>query len=152
VGVTTTTWTRACTPRRSLTARTRRLHYECPSLESSLARPVLPFLDCRPPILVRVGLEGGRMLATSARMTNACAALFVFDTGFHTKGAGAATAGCACMTSALRMAESGELACPASPSASCLQAPNASARCTIRGAYAGNFCANDRCLCSAGHW
>jgi len=40
------------------------------------------------------------MLATSARMADACAALHVGDTGFHTKIAGAATAGCACMTSA----------------------------------------------------
>jgi len=51
-------------------------------------------------------------------MADACAALVVGVTGFHTKGAGAATAGRACMTSALRMAESAELAFPACPSAS----------------------------------
>jgi len=44
---------------------------------------------------------------------------------------------------------------PASPSASCLQSPNTSACCTRRGAYAGNFCAKGRYLCSAArcrHW
>jgi len=33
-----------------------------------------------------------------------------------------------------------------------LQAPNASARCTRRGAYVGNFCAKGRCLYSAARW
>jgi len=97
------------------------------------------FPGCRPPILVRVAPEGNRMLATSARMADACPALLICDTGFHTKGAGAGPAGCACMTSAIRMAESGELAFPACPSASWLQAPNASARCTRRVAYAAGF-------------
>jgi len=35
--------------------------HEWPSLESSLFWPILPLLDCRPPILVRVAPEGGRM-------------------------------------------------------------------------------------------
>jgi len=82
---------------------------------------------------VCVAPEGGRMLATSARMADACVALLVGDTGFHTKGTGTATAGR--MMSAIRMAESGDLAFPARPSTSWLQAPNASARCTRRGAY-----------------
>jgi len=51
-------------------------------------------------------------------MADACAALVVGDTGFHTKGAGTATTGRACMTSALRMFESAELAFPAHSSAS----------------------------------
>jgi len=63
------------------------------------SRPVLPLLDCRPPLLVRVVLDGGRMLATSARTTNACTAPLVANTGFHTKGTGTATAGYSCMTS-----------------------------------------------------
>jgi len=41
---------------------------------------------------------------------------------------------------------------PASPSTSCLQSPNTSACCTRRGAYAGNFCAKGRYLCSAARW
>jgi len=52
-------------------------------------------------MLVRVAPEGGRMLATFERKADACAALLVGDTGFHTKGAGSATAGRLCMTSAL---------------------------------------------------
>jgi len=72
-------------------------------------------------------------------MEDAYTALLVGDIGFHTKGAGAATAGCAYMTSALRMVESSELAFPARPSTSWLQAPNASARCTRRGAYAAGL-------------
>jgi len=58
------------------------------------------FVGCRPPMLVRVAPEGGRMLATSARKAGACTALLVGDTGFHTKGTETATASCACMTSA----------------------------------------------------
>ena len=49
---------------------------------------VLWLLRCRPPMLVRVAPEGGRMLATFARKADACAALLVGDTGFHMKGAG----------------------------------------------------------------
>ena len=61
---------------------------------------VLSLLGCRPPTLVRVAPEGGRMLSNIARKSDACAALLVVDTGFHRKGAGTATASCACMTSA----------------------------------------------------
>jgi len=63
------------------------------------SRPVLPLLDCRPPLLVRVVLDGGRMLETSARTTDACTAPLVANTGFHTKGTGMATAGYLYMTS-----------------------------------------------------
>jgi len=63
------------------------------------SQPVLPLLDCRPPLLVRVALDGGRMLATSARTTDACTAPLVAKTSFHTKGTGTATAGYLCMTS-----------------------------------------------------
>ena len=49
---------------------------------------------------MRVAPEDGRMLATSARKADACAALLVGDTGFHTKGTGTATAVCSFMTSA----------------------------------------------------
>ena len=52
------------------------------------SQPILPLLDCRPPILVRVAPEGGRMLTTSTRKTDACPALVIGDTDFHTKGAG----------------------------------------------------------------
>jgi len=49
------------------------------------SRPVLPLLDCRPPLLVRVALDGGRILSTSARTTDACTAPLVADTGFQRK-------------------------------------------------------------------
>ena len=55
-------------------------------------RPVLPLLDCRPPLLVRVELDGGRMLSTSARTSDTCTAPLVANTGFQTKGTGTATA------------------------------------------------------------
>ena len=48
---------------------------------------------------MRVAPEDGRMLATSARKADACAALLVGDTGFHTKGTGTAMAVCSFMTS-----------------------------------------------------
>jgi len=64
-----------------------------------LSRPVLPLLDCRPPLLVRVELDGGRMLSTSARTTDACTAPLVTNTGFQTKGKGTTTAGYLCTTS-----------------------------------------------------
>jgi len=67
------------------------------------SRLVLPLLDCRPPLLVRVELDGGRMLAISARTTDACTAPFVANTGFQTKGTGMATAGYLCMTSSHRL-------------------------------------------------
>jgi len=51
-------------------------------------------------MLVRVAPEGGSMMAIFARKADACAALLVGDTGFHTKGVGTVTADCACMTSA----------------------------------------------------
>ena len=63
------------------------------------SRPVLPLLDCRPPLLVRVGLDGGRMLSISARTTDACTAPLAADTGFQKKGTGTTTAGYLCMTS-----------------------------------------------------
>jgi len=47
--------------------------------------PILPFLDCRPPLLVRIALDGGRILSTSARTTDACTAPLVADTGFQRK-------------------------------------------------------------------
>jgi len=67
------------------------------------SRLVLPLLDCRPPLLVRVELDGGRMLATSARTTDACTAPFVANTGFQTKGTGTATAGYLYITSSHRL-------------------------------------------------
>ena len=78
-------------------------------------------------------------LAISARMADACAALLVGDAGFHTEGAGSATAGGACTTSTpLILDVFEELAFPARASASGLQAPNATARCTRIGAYAAS--------------
>jgi len=53
---------------------------------------------------------------SSAQLAEACAALLVGGTGFPTEGAGAATAGWACILLVLRMAKSGELAFPARPS------------------------------------
>ena len=47
--------------------------------------PYLPLLDCRPPLLVRVPLDGGRILSTSARTTDTCTAPLVADTGFQRK-------------------------------------------------------------------
>jgi len=67
------------------------------------SRPVLPLLAYRPPLLVRVALDGGCMLATSARTTDACTAPLVAKTGFQTKGTGTATAGYLCMTSSHRL-------------------------------------------------
>jgi len=75
----------------------------CWQLLREFSRPVLPLLDCRPPLLVRVALDGGRMLATSARTTDACTAPLIANTGFQTKGTGTATAGCLCMTSSHRL-------------------------------------------------
>ena len=49
---------------------------------------------------MHVAPEDGRMLTTSARKADACAALLVGDTGFHTKGTGTATAVCSCMKTA----------------------------------------------------
>ena len=69
------------------------------SPENSLSARSLGF-DCRPPLLVRVAPEDGRILAISARKADACAALLLGDTGFHTKGTGTSTAVCSCMTSA----------------------------------------------------
>ena len=64
-----------------------------PSLESSLSRPVLPLLDCRPPILVRVTPEGGgvcwKLLSEKA---DACTVVWKTVSP---------TASCACMTSAI---------------------------------------------------
>ena len=72
-------------------------------------------------------------------MTDACAALFVGDTGFHTEGEGSATAGGAgTMSTPLILDEFEELAFPARASASGLRAPIASARCTRTGAYAAD--------------
>jgi len=60
-----------------------------------------PMEDCRPPLLVRVELDGGRILSTSARTTrtDACTSPLVANTGFQTKGTGMATAGYLRMTS-----------------------------------------------------
>jgi len=102
------------------------------------SRPVLPLLDRRPPFLVRVELDGGRMLSTSARTTDACTAPLVANTGFQTKGTGTATASYLCRH-ILTNGWVSELAFPACPSASWLQVPNASARCTRKEAYAVGF-------------
>jgi len=72
-------------------------------VNGKFSRPALPLLDCRPPLPVRVALDGGRMLATSARTTDACTAPLVANTGFQTKGTGTATAGYLCMTSSHRL-------------------------------------------------
>ena len=63
------------------------------------SRPVRQLLDCRPPLLMSVELDGGRMLSTSARTTDTCTAPLIADTGFQKKGTGTTTAGYLCMTS-----------------------------------------------------
>jgi len=79
-------------------------------------------------------------LVTSARMADACAALLVGDPGFHTEGAGAASAGSAFISPTLRMTKSRELALSVRPSASWLQIPNTSACCTGRGTATVGTC------------
>ena len=78
------------------------------------------------------------MLATSARKADACAAMLVGDTGSIRKDQGL-QGRWRVHDFYSRMAESGDLAFPARPSASWLQAPNAGARCTRRWAYAAGF-------------
>ena len=57
-----------------------RLPYKWPSLESSLSRPVLPLLGCRPLMLVHVAPEGWRMRrASRTRCTCPQAPLLVLE-------------------------------------------------------------------------
>jgi len=69
-------------------------------------------------------------------MADACAALLVGDTGFHTEGEGVATASGVCNVCPRILAESGELGFPPRASTSWLQEPNAIARYTRRETYA----------------
>ena len=113
----------------------RHQHRPCHVKSETRPQLVVWLLDCRPPLLVRVAPEDGRMLTTSAQKADVCATLLVADTDFHTKGTGTVTAVCSCMTSDHKWPSlESSLSRPVLPLLD--QAPNASARCTRRGACA----------------
>ena len=119
--------------------RVHDVYHQWSSLESSLSRPVLPLLGCRPPMLVRVAPEGGAYAGNFCAKDRCLCSATRWRHWLPYEGSRDGNGRWRVHDVYSRMTESGELAFPARPSASWLQAPNTSARCTRRGAYAVGF-------------